>query len=291
MKLTRTTIIGIVAGLAVMVVALIFFRDDKIFLFLLGIGVLVLIIPFFITLIMEGNREKERNEQFLEFSRNLAESVKTGTPIGKSIINMSQKNYGSLTEHIRKLANQISLGIPINKAFDNFADDVDNVVVRRAVTLIQEAESAGGEIDYILDSVAESISQIEKLKKERKNAVSNLVVQGYIIFLIFVGIMLVMQYRVLPLTSGITGIGDITNAGSIDRLTEVGQQVTNEASAPEDPARELAKPFLYLLLTQGLFAGLVIGKISEGRIKSGFRHSIVLVLSAFLIWSGANAFL
>ena len=289
MKFARTTIFGILAGLIIVGIAIFFFRGEPIFFFLLGMGVLVLILPFFLSLIVEGRKEREKNEQFLEFSRNLAESVKTGTPIAKSIVNMGRKNYGSLTPHIRKLANQITLGIPTSRAFTTFAYDVDSVVVKRAVSLIQEAENAGGEIDYILDSVAESINQIEKLKKERKNSVSNLVVQGYIIFLVFVGIMLVMQFKILPLTSGVAPVGAIGNIGALTTSDPLGSAEATAAAAIS--AEKLARPFLYLILIQGACAGLTIGKIAEGKIKAGIKHSIILTLLSFLIWAGANAFL
>ena len=140
------------------------------------------------------------NEQFLEFARALAENVKGGTPIGQSIKNMRSKNFGSLTENISKLANQISIGIPMSTALDTFAEDIGSVTVKRAISLIKEAEMAGGKIDDILDSVASSIYQVEKLKKERAASISSLVVQGYIIFFIFIGIMLVMQFKIIPLT-------------------------------------------------------------------------------------------
>ena len=54
---------------------------------------------------------------------------------------------------------------------------------------------------------------------------------------------------------------------------------------------EMARSFLYLLITQGFFAGLVIGKISEGNVRSGLKHSFVLVALALLISTGANVFL
>lgn len=286
MKFNKSQIIGLIAALVIILISIIFFRGDRVFLFLIGIGLVVLILPFFLSLIAENKEEREKNEEFLEFSRNLAESVKTGTPIGKSIINMSTKHFGSLTPHIRKLANQIALGIPIHQALDTFANDVDNQVVRRAITLIQEAESAGGEIDYILDSVAESVSQTEKLKKERKSAISNLVVQGYIIFFIFVGIMLIMQYKILPLTSGIGSVGSIGNLDNLDSLGGTG----GAAQATVDPEK-LARPFLYLLFVQGIFTGLTIGKLSEGSLRGGMKHSIILSALSYLIWSGAKAFI
>ena len=215
----------------------------------------------------------------MEFTRNLAENVKGGTPIGQSIMNMSTKDFGSLTPHIQKLANQMTLGISLNKALDTFAEDIGSKSVKRAVTLIREAETSGGKIDDILDSVASSIYQIDKLRQERKAAVSSLVVQGYVIFFIFIGIMLVMQFKILPLTADVgtgTSFGDLsgseleTQSVSVDRLS---------------------RPFFYLLLVQGFFSGLAIGKLSEGSIKAGVKHSFVMTVAAFLISTGSKLFL
>lgn len=288
MKLQRMHWVGIISGIVVLVVNIILFfvyKDLNLFLFINGISAGVVVFPFVIGVILRGKKEQEINSMFLEFSRNLAESVTTGTPISKSIINMSKKNYGSLTPHVKKLANQISLGIPVNKAMQTFARDVGNPVISRAVVLISQAERAGGEISQILDSVAQSIAEIEKLKKERKAAISNLVVQGYIIFFIFIGIMLVMEFKILPLTAGLGGIGSLGGGVSLSGLGE------GVGTASGVDAESLARPFLYLLLTQGLFAGLTIGKLSEGTIRAGIKHSFVLTISAFLISTGAKTFL
>ncbi len=280
MKIQKAHWIGIIFFLVILITDLIFFLGEDMFLFLLGIGLAILLLPFLLTIIVEGNREKEKNEMFLEFSRNLAESVKTGTPISTSIINMKDKNLGSLTPHVNKLANQISLGIPLSKALGTFAIEVKSNTIRRAIGSIRDAEAAGGEIDSILDSVAKSIYQIEKLKKERRSAIYSLVVQGYIIFLIFVGIMLIMEFKILPLTSGIGTLEGVSSFGGL------GGSAGSAASADE-----LAKPFLYLLLVQGIFAGFTIGKLSEGSIKAGIKHSFILSILAFLISTGAKLFL
>ena len=291
MNLKKIHYIGFTFGIIVLLLDLVFFyngsaQDKSLFLFILGIGITVMILPFIINIMVVNKREEEIGGMFLEFSRNLAESVNTGTPISKSIVNMRKKNYGSLSVYIEKLANQIELGIPVHKALRNFATDVNSEVISRAVALIMEAERAGGDIDYILESVAKSISEVEKLKKERKAAIYNLVVQGYIIFFIFIGIMLVMQFKILPLTSGISSIGALSgNVNSIQSAT-TGAKAVSQALSPEN----LSRQFLYLLLAQGFFAGLTIGKLAEGSLKSGIKHSFVLVTAAFLIATGANAY-
>src|SRR3989338_55121 len=168
MKIKRIHWVGMSLGAIVLIIDLIFFltkEDRNMFLFLLGIVFACVALPFIIGLISENKRDQEISEMFLEFSRNLAESVATGTPVSKSIVNMKGKNYGSLSPNIQKLSNQISVGIPVNQALQTFAHDVDNQVITRAVTLISESEKSGGEIDYILESSAKSNAEVEKLKK------------------------------------------------------------------------------------------------------------------------------
>ena len=227
---------------------------------------------------------------FLEFSRDLVEGVRAGTPISRSIMNIRKKNYGTLSPNVSKLANQIALGIPIQIAFETFARDVNSPTITRAINIISESEKAGGQIEDILESVARSVSQSEKLRKERSAAMYTLVVQGYIIFLIFIVIMLVMQFKILPMSTGI-GIGQTgaeagasapVSAGAFGGVLSGGEMATPE---------QLARPFIWLITFQGFFAGLVIGKLSEGKIISGFKHSFVLVVISLWINAGAKLIL
>ncbi len=285
MILKKAHWIGIIFGLILVALDFIFFFGENLFYFLIGIAMTVIALPFVATTIFETNLEKEKNEQFLEFARALAENVKGGTPIGQSIRNMRNKNFGSLTENIGKLANQISMGIPMSKALDTFADDIGSITVKRAISLIKEAEMAGGKIDDILDSVASSIYQVEKLKKERAASISSLVVHGYIIFFIFIGIMLVMQFKIIPLTDDVNSVGGLEGIGGGFGTAVPG--ASGEAFSTDD----LSRPLLWMLLLQGLFSGLAIGKLSEGSVKAGVKHSFVMTIAAFLISTGAKLFL
>ena len=288
MTLKKMHWFGIIASLVFGIVNIVYFiitKDTNLFLFLMGIVLSILFLPFIVGIVLENRKEQQMTEMFLEFSRNLAESVSTGTPVSKSIVNMKNKNYGELSVYIEKLANQISLGIPVAQALETFADDVGSGVVSRAVALIREAETAGGEIDYILESVAKSISEVDKLKKERKAAIYSLMVQGYIIFFIFIGIMLVMEFQILPLlgSAGSFGNFNLEQLTNLDSDSSVGGAKLN--------ADDLSRPFVFLLMTQGLLAGMTIGKLAEGTIKAGLKHSFIMVIAAFLISSGANLFL
>ncbi len=278
MEIKKIHLLGI--GAALIIIGLSFlFRDTKLFFLIIGIGVLAGVLPFVISLINETRIETEKEEMFLEFTRNLVESVKTGTPISRSIINLKDKAYGVLGQNVKKLANQISLGIPINLALQVFSKDVDNQTVSRTIILIGQAERAGGDIGEILESVAEAVSMSDKLKKERKAAISTLVVQGYIIFFVFMIIILIMQFQILPMVSGIAELGSI-GGGTFANVGAGG----GEAIGQED----ISNSFLYLLLIQGFFTGLTIGKLGEGGIKAGIKHSFALMLISFVVSAGAN---
>ena len=274
--------VGIVLSLIILSSSLILI-DSKFFFLIVGVGVLVGIAPFVFSIIHETNVANEKEEMFLEFSRNLVESVKTGTPISKSIINVKNKQYGVLSGHIEKLANQISLGIPFSVALQIFSRDVNNKTITRALTLIGQAEKAGGDIGQILEAVAGAVNMADKLKKERKATISTLVVQGYIIFLVFMIIIIVMQFKILPMVSGIAGIN---NAGALEGISGA---ISGVGGGISD--KEIASAFLYLLLIQGFFSGLAIGKLAEGNIKAGIKHSFALMLISFLVSAIANIFM
>jgi len=285
----RSTLIGLIGAGVIILTSIVLLMikvpwfDIKTFYFVAGIAVIIAGLPFLMNLLLESRTQANKDQMFLEFARDLVEGVKSGTPISKSIINLRTKDYGSLNSYILKLANQISLGIPVKEALDVFAKDVESPVIKRAVSLIREAEVSGGRIESILESVTFSISQIEKLKKERQAAIYNLTVQGYIIFFIFIVIMLVMEFKILPITTQLNSNFDLGEAGNFGGI--------NLGNSAQMDVKAFARPFLFLLITQGFFAGLIIGKISEGNVKAGLKHSFVLVAIAWLISTGAEVFL
>lgn len=283
MKFLKQHYIGIGIGIFIIIADLALFMGQKVFAFLIGIAFVVGALPFVMTMMTEVGREKGKEEMFLEFARNLVESVKAGTPISKSIINVGKKEYGSLTPHVNKLSNQIAVGIPVSQALVTFANDVKNKVVSRSIYLIIQAEKSGGQIDLILESTAKSVSEVEDIQKERQSSMYNLVIEGYIIFFIFLIIMIAVQTKFIPAM-----LKTVTEAGTGTGMEGIG---FGGGGGGGVSTQLLGNLFLALILVQGFFCGLVIGKLSEGKIKSGIKHSMIIVAMAYLITTGVQAFL
>jgi archaeal flagellar protein FlaJ len=269
MKLGLMHWLGIGAGIILAGASAVLF-EGNLLNFLLTISLILASLPFMLSFIFTQSKQREKEEKFLEFTRDLVEMVRSGTPVGKGIINLRKRNYGSLSPHVVKLANQLAMGITLRNSLLTFARETDSKVISRAVSLISEAERAGGKIEVILESVSASVNQVEKLRKERMAAVSNLVTQGYMIFFLFIIIMLVMEFKILPL------VGDLQQ---VEGLT---------MSAEKMDSSSFSKPLFVMLLVQSFFAGLVIGKISEGTIRAGVRHSFILLTVTLLITTGSR---
>ena len=104
--------VGLVFGFIVLVVDFILFFNftgeigPNIWYFnpILVVGLLVGSFTFILDFIEENKRQKELEVKFLEFVRNLVESVRSGVSIPQAITHVSSVNYDSLTPYVKKLA-------------------------------------------------------------------------------------------------------------------------------------------------------------------------------------------
>ena len=96
-----------------------------------------------------------------------------------------------------------------------------------------------------------------------------------------------MEFKILPIATNLSeSVGGISGNEIIGELgTSLG------GSGKVASAEELTRPFLWFLVVQGFFTGLVIGKLSEGTIKPGLKHSFILVTLALLINTGSKVFI
>ena len=268
-------LIGISIAMLLLVADFSLFWEERWFFPLLIICINLAWLQFWIDFFLEIKRQKEMEEQFLEFTRSLVSSVHSGIPIPQAVIQVSNDDFGALTPYIKKLANQLRIGIPLNTGLTTFGGDTNNTVIKRAVSIIIKAGESGGYIEDVLQSVSDSVITVKKMKEERKSTTYSQVVQGYIIFFVFIGIVLVLQLQLFPQLTSLTE--EEADMGSLSDLLGLGKSTTGGYL-------NLDNIFFALVLIQGFFSGLVIGKFSEGNWKKGLMHSLVLISAgAFII--------
>ncbi|MBR9676516.1 type II secretion system F family protein [Candidatus Woesearchaeota archaeon] len=301
-KLKTEHIAGAIMGLLMIGGAIIFFRGKPYFMPLIFLGVLLAVFQFLWDMYLENQRQKEIEEKFPEFVRNLTGAIKSGMPAPKAILHVAHTDYGALSPHVRKLANQVEWSIPLHKALLTFSTETANKVINRAISTVIEAELSGGNMEDVLGSVTKSVIEIKKIKQKRKATVFAQIIQSYIIFFVFLGIMIVIQNMLIPYVTSVS-------SGALSGLTAANVQfaptgdttLLNEVTIQFYSFNAFYNSFklwlisfqgvlLMLALLQGLFAGVILGKLSEGDLKSGLKHSFVLMTVAFMVITFSQGF-
>ena len=266
-----------ILGITIILVDILLFAKTRWFKPAIVLGLLIFFSSYLINFFHENKRQREIEVKFLEFSRNLVEKVRTGIPIPKAILQIADIDFGALNPYVKKLAYHIEWGIPLREAFTTFAKDTKNPIIKRSISIVIEAEQSGGNITDVLQAVTDSILQIKKIKDERRSNTYTQTVQGYFIFFIFIGIMLILQIYLIP------QLGNITSTV----LTGLGTTFESLAKTPKTTSSilDINSIFTWLVVIQGFFTGIMIGKFAEGELKMGIKHSLILMVLGYVIIS------
>ncbi len=226
---------------------------------------LSILLPTFLMRYYVYRKEREIESRFPDFLRDVADAINSGMTLPQAIKHVMDNEYGSLSKYVKQIGVQIDWGIPFERVFRNFADKTGNRVIKRAVSTIIETHRSGGRISDALTSVTETLIEIGKIRKERLAHVYSQILTGYMIYFVFLGIMIGLIKFLLP--------GMILPAGA------------EELSSAQQIDTEFYKTmFLYLTLIEGAFSGIAIGKMSEGTIIAGIKHSLILCSIGYAVF-------
>jgi flagellar protein FlaJ len=261
------------------------------------LSTLIIVAPQLFFSYLKYREIKEMEEKFPHFVRNLIESINSGMPLHEAIKAASKVSYGKLSKEIKKMANQISWGMPVIEVLDDFAERVKKS--RRlfsAIKIIKESYLSGGNVVSTLESVADNITILRDVEKERKSILDQYVLVMYAVSLIFIAIVIALNRLLIPVfktTALAEGSLGLTNPClqcqgmecSICALYQFTSQNIFSID-PESVAAHYSALFFFMSIVQSIFAGLIAGQVSENSIVAGFKHSLILAcisLGAFSI--------
>ncbi|PTD93637.1 secretion system protein [archaeon SCG-AAA382B04] len=243
-----------------------FWLIDDIILF----SILIVITPPGILTYVRNRKIKKIESEFPDFLRDVAESNSSGMTLTKAVQTAAQGSYGPLTPQITKMNDQISWGISFNEALKRFSNRIKTPLIKRAVSLITEAERAGGDVTEILNAASTDAREIKKLESERKANMAMYVVIIYVSFFVFLAVILILYNSFIPV---------MARASSASAGGATGGLIAGDFN-PELYKRV----FFHASTIQGFASGLVAGKMGEGRLDAGLKHSFVLSIISYLIF-------
>jgi archaeal flagellar protein FlaJ len=236
------------------------------------IGLMVAVFPPSVIELMDLRWEHGIDKNIPRLLREIAESGKTGLTLTRAIEVSAERDYGPLTKELNQLVAQLSWGSSIEEAFHAFASRARTKLAQRTSDLIVEVARSGGDTQEVMEQVNKHIGELQSIDRERYSQMRPYAAVVYIAFgvFLFTDILLIksfftqiveLQAKVMATSGG--GGGVFAGAGSVD----VGF---------------LKKVLYHAVIIQAVFGGLIAGKMSEGRLGAGLKHTLLLLVIAFV---------
>ena len=235
-------------------------------------GVVALLLPYGIWGWRQDQIRARVEDKFPDFLRDLAEYWKGGLSMTVAIQTLARGEYGNLNDEVHKMATQISWGISFGEVLEMFTERVKSPIVTRAVTMVDEANRAGGRISDILLAAAYDAREIKALEGERQQEVTNYTMVIYLSFLIYLMIILVLANTFVPaiVDSSVATGGSTMSIGNL-QVRELNQVW-------------ISTVFFYSVIIQSFGNGLAAGFMSTGRLYSAATRASVMMLIGWAIF-------
>ena len=223
------------------------------------------------------SRKNEIEAKFPDFLRDMAEYWKGGLSMTVAVQTLVKSEYGALNDEVKKMSDQLSWGIKFSDVIKQFADRVGTPLVKRAITLIAEADRAGGKISDILVTAANDSREIKFLEGERTRAIGSYIAVIWTSYFVFLGVITLLGKIFIPAiaksNSGDEGAGD-TGGANIGNMT----------IRSIDPLF-FVTVFYYGVTMQAIGNGSMAGLMANGRFSAGFKHSGMMIIAALLAFN------
>lgn len=209
-----------------------------------------------------------------DFLRDVAEAGRFGLTLAESVVIASSGRYGSLTPEIEKMAAQIRWNIPVGETMRLFAERVPTPLVTKVTAIVIKSNDAGGDVADVLTLVSTDAKEAQMMLKERRLAMSTYIAVIYISFFVFLVTIIILTATFLP---------QMEEAGRATRKIMEEQGIEGASTIQSQAIPAIQFIFLIAAVLHGVGDGLIAGALDTGKPISGFKHSFIMVLSAFFL--------
>lgn len=218
--------------------------------------------PYLFMSLFDLKKIENKVQVLPRFLRDVVDNVESGMDLVSGIKTTINNEYSVLNEDIIKLVNQLSWGIEFDRAFLNFAENIGSPILKRDFLLVIEARSVGGHVEKILRELSMKL-EIDNLRnKERKSNLASNTFTGYISFVIFIFIIILVYNNLFM--------------GIAESFSQSGSMEGNDIM-------DINLTLLMLLSYElAILSGFLFGLMQENNIISGAPHVVILTVLVFI---------
>lgn len=232
------------------------------------VGLVIAVALMFMIPRMQADKRRGQVEDALpDALHHMSVAIRTGLVLESVIQEISEAEYGALSDEFAQVVVEIRRGRPLRDAFLNFSARTDSKEVRRAVQLLLEGLESGGPISDVLEEVSDDLRAVKMVKRDRKTFTSQQVS--------FLGMASLMAGPfVMGVVAGLPAIMEQAMAG-----------MGPEAKVPMDDMYKVVQALSFYVAAQAAGCGIMIGVIMYGEFKKGFKFMIPMAIIAYSVYS------
>ncbi|OPY40757.1 MAG: Bacterial type II secretion system protein F domain protein [Methanoregulaceae archaeon PtaU1.Bin222] len=196
--------------------------------------------------------------QVPDFLRELLDLKDIGMTLQGAVRLISESKIGLLSSELKLVSKDVQWGTSITSALVRLEERIGVLVIKRVISLIIRASEV---TDYIRDILIIAISDMEhylKMKRERYTVSFAYIMIIYLSF----GIFLYTAYQL--------NVSFISSFEKLNTNIDISGNVLD---------------MFRMSIILGFFSGIMAGQLSAGSILSGFKHVIVFLVAAVVLFA------
>jgi len=252
-------IVSGVLGVTICATALLILRGSPLFDEYFLLAVVITVFPPAVLDYVDYRWKRSVDKYLPDLFRSIVQAQKTGMTLPQAVEEASKRKYGPMTKELQKMVAQMSWGVSFEDALQSLGKRVDTALLRQTIPLILEAQRSGGQVEKVFEPLEEFVRTTLTFDAERKTQIRPYLAIIYVAFFVFL-FTIIMLFK-----SFFVDMVDF--------------ELSQFELMPPSEARSI---FFHMSAIQAFFGGLVAGKMGEGTVGGGLKHSVILLLCGFL---------
>ncbi|MCW4011075.1 MAG: type II secretion system F family protein [Candidatus Bathyarchaeota archaeon] len=221
-------------------------------------GIVAILAPLAALNYVDYRWQKGINQNLPDLFRTIVQAQEVGMTLPQAMDEAAKRDFGPLTAELKKMTVQMSWGYSFEEALTAFGKRVGTNLTQRVLPLIIEASHAGGNVEKVFAPMGRFINTNNLMEKERKTQTRPYVLIIYVALFVFLFTIILLFKTFFSAAEGVPLM-----------------------ATPTASSEEMQRIFLHMTLVQGFFGGLVAGKMGEGSIEAGLKHSLLMMLVGY----------
>jgi len=246
-------------GVTICATALLLLRGSPLFDEYFLLAVVITVFPPAVLDYVDYRWKRSVDKYLPDLFRSIVQAQKTGMTLPQAVEEASKRKYGPMTKELQKMVAQMSWGVSFEDALQSLGKRVDTTLLRQTIPLILEAQRSGGQVEKVFEPLEEFVRTTLTFDAERKTQIRPYLAIIYVAFFVFL-FTIIMLFK-----SFFVDMVDF--------------ELSQFELMPPSEARSI---FFHMSAIQAFFGGLVAGKMGEGTVGGGLKHSVILLLCGYL---------